>query len=554
MRFVLWKEEVIIVSIDILNMTKYDSNSRAKDVALPVLAIECEAMPPIQNYLDAYEEAVLKLIRLGISKRGISKTLNASESLVERILQQLKEKQYVIRKTGQPWMLSEDGISYLDGSIQERASVESQYGYMFINAIKKEVFPFFYLGNIGEISLFKGERPPRFSVDNDENKTFSSISVKQSILRKAYKMFFRNKGLVSRLEEGEITEIEAKETFENEVEDLFADLDSFDEEIEDYNTEELTRKEEFVYVKKTKLTKNMFVRALNKEPLKVYLRMRIIIDPSYPGGYRAESPFDFRGIDNAFFLKQLQWLEKSESTYLEGEKFQQFLHREIRKISPSYSNDMKDFHVFLIEKMPLLETFKTRFSNVYEGVERIYPWYSSIETKRQNNMPDKVNVVRCLASDVVERLFNFYFRLIDSTTLEQIKQKAFDDITTLGYGTYRLRICQNVGLSEDVLEWVKKEYLMAILRRISTTYGNSIKEKFINMLIIDYYLSDVYINKFLSQPNIRDKLQRIDILNRIRLKVAHDTDEGFTNKDYETYIANVFTMINELLDAFREEL
>ena len=195
------------MSIDILNMTKYDSNSRAKDVALPVLAIECEAMPPIQNYLDAYEEAVLKLIRLGISKRGISKTLNASESLVERILQQLKEKQYVIRKTGQPWMLSEDGISYLDGSIQERASVESQYGYMFINAIKKEVFPFFYLGNIGEISLFKGERPPRFSVDNDENKTFSSISVKQSILRKAYKMFFRNKGLVSRLEEGEITEI-----------------------------------------------------------------------------------------------------------------------------------------------------------------------------------------------------------------------------------------------------------------------------------------------------------------------------------------------------------
>ncbi len=554
MKFALWKEGAVIVSIDILNMTKYESNSRAKDVALPVFAIECEAMPPIHNYLDAYEEAVLKLISLGLSKRGISKTLNASESLVERILQQLKEKQYVMRKTGQPWMLSEDGINYLDGSIRERASAESQYGYMFINAIKKEVFPFFYLGNIGEISLFKGERPPRFSLDNDENKTFSSVDAKQSILRKAYKMYFRNKGLVSRLEDGEITETEAKETFENQTEDLFADLDSLDEETEDFNTEELTQKEEIVYVKKSKLTKNMFIRALKKEPLKVYLRMRIIIDPSSPGGYRAESPFDFRGIDNAFFLKQLQWLEKSESTYLEGEKFQQFLYREIRKISPSYNNDMKDFQVFLIEKMPLLEMFKTRFSNVYEAVERIYPNYLSIETKKQNNLQNKESLVSYFAKYVVESLFNSYFRLIDSKTLEQIKQKAFDEINTFDYETYRLRICQNVGLSEDALGRLKKEYLMDILRRISTTYGNSIKEKFINMLIIDYYLSDVYIHRFLSQPNIRDKLQRIDILNRIRRKVAHDTNEGFTNKDYETYITNVFTMINELLDSFREEL
>jgi hypothetical protein len=42
------------VSVDILNMTQYEANSQAIDVALPVLAIECEATPPLENYLDAY--------------------------------------------------------------------------------------------------------------------------------------------------------------------------------------------------------------------------------------------------------------------------------------------------------------------------------------------------------------------------------------------------------------------------------------------------------------------------------------------------------------------
>ena len=44
------------MSVDIINMTQYEANSQAIDVALPVLAIECEATPPLENYLDTYEE------------------------------------------------------------------------------------------------------------------------------------------------------------------------------------------------------------------------------------------------------------------------------------------------------------------------------------------------------------------------------------------------------------------------------------------------------------------------------------------------------------------
>lgn len=45
----------------------------------------------------------------------------------------------------------------------------------------------------------------------------------------------------------------------------------------------------------------------------------------------------------------------------------------------------------------------------------------------------------------------------------------------------------------------------------------------------------------------------IDKLNRIRRKVSHDTDDRFTNDDYKFYMANVFNMINDLLEAFRED-
>ena len=90
------------MNVDILNMRRFDTDNQAIDVALPVLAIECEATPPLENFLDAYEEAVLRLVSLGLSANGIAKTLNATESLAEEILSHLEVKQYVKREIGKP--------------------------------------------------------------------------------------------------------------------------------------------------------------------------------------------------------------------------------------------------------------------------------------------------------------------------------------------------------------------------------------------------------------------------------------------------------------------
>lgn len=46
------------MNIDILNMRRFSSDEKAIDVALAVMAIECEATPPLENHLDAYEEVL----------------------------------------------------------------------------------------------------------------------------------------------------------------------------------------------------------------------------------------------------------------------------------------------------------------------------------------------------------------------------------------------------------------------------------------------------------------------------------------------------------------
>ncbi len=224
------------------------------------------------------------------------------------------------------------------------------------------------------------------------------------------------------------------------------------------------------------------------------------------------------------------------------------MNKEICKIAPAYKASEKDFHVFLTERMPLLKLYRSRVPYVYEDMERIYALI-----QRQSSLLEKENIVNNLARSVVEGLFNTYFRAIGKSRLEQIQQKALDDLDTLGYVQYKKRICRNVHLNEDTLRSVTARYLGTIINRMVYTYGNSIMEKFINMMIIEYHLSNAQIHRFLFQPNISQKYQLIDKLNGIRKKVSHDTDDRFTTKDYEYYMANVYDLINSLLEVYRED-
>ncbi|PKO08623.1 MAG: hypothetical protein CVU40_14290 [Chloroflexi bacterium HGW-Chloroflexi-2] len=522
------------MNIDILTMGKFAPNEKAINVALPVLAIECEATPPLENYLDVYEETVLKLVSIGLSTHGIAVTLNATETLIEEILAHLEMKKYVEKEIGKPWNLTDDGNKYLDGSISERESTNSLFGYMFINVIKKDMLPFFYQGDINKISLFRGERlPAKLTISGDEPKTFEEFPPKRSTLREAYKCYIKNADTSKEYDEGEISHDEAV--------DLFEDLDAFDE------VENVTPLESLESDALKEHHCNMFIRALNCPPKRIYLTMRIIIDPQFPGGYRAESPFDFNGIDNNYFLRQTQWLAATGTTFIGEEELNSYLIREIKKISPSYKSSEKDFSVFLLEKTPLLKLYETKFPMVYGDMSRIYSLM-----QRQSSLLEKENIVNNISRSVVERLFNAFFRGLKQEMLFTVSRNAKSNLNNYGCKSFIQQLTQNTEIDPFKITWSHK-FVCDALGRLGRTHGNSIVEKFINIAVVDYYFGTKESRKLLSNTKIQSLYELADQLNQIRRKVSHDTDERFGLRDYEFYMANVFELINGLLEAFREE-
>lgn len=72
------------------------------------------------------------------------------------------------------------------------------------------------------------------------------------------------------------------------------------------------------------------------------------------------------------------------------------------------------------------------------------------------------------------------------------------------------------------------------------------------MIVLNYYVGSLETKTFLSSKDAQKMYDLTDKLNKIRRKVSHDTDEPFEVKDYEYYMANVFTLINGLLEAYKE--
>jgi len=520
------------VKPDILYMGKFKKHDHVISVAFPVVAIECEATPPQENYLDAYQETVLKLVSIGLPPRVIASSLNATESLVEELLESLEIKEYAKKETGKPWRITEDGEKYLHGNISERETKNTQYGYMFINAIKREVLPFFYQGDINQVPLFRGESlPVKITMNGSEESTFSEVAIRRSSLRDAFKRYYKNADIARQHSEGEITIEEAI--------DLFEGLESFDEE-------EIETLEDVEKHEQTVLDRNMFIRALHRPQKFAYLTMQLIIDPQCPGGYKVESPFDFNGIDNIYFLRQIQWLAASGNTFIGDEDINSFLTREIRKLSPSYSAAEKDFSVFVLEKSPLLKIQRDRFVTAYDDLGRIYSLM-----QRQSSLIDKENIVNNLSRYILENIMNEFFKGYRSQTLSDVMDKAVADLDYLRLHPYVEQILRKTALDPQMVSWSPK-YLKDAIRRLKSTRGNSIVEKFINVIILNYYCGTAETNALMKNPRVQSLYNLADRLNQIRRKVSHDTESRFSSKDYDFYISNVFTLINGLLEAFRE--
>ena len=539
------------MSADILHMSSFEANERAIDIAIPAIAVECEATPPISGYMDAYEVAVLKFVEIGLSSRGISKTLNATESLIESVMINLQEEGYLEKEVGKQWTVSEEGRKYLYGEEStDRSTNCSQYGYMFINAIKREVLPFFMEGDINQVALYRGKSlPHRLTFEGDERKTFQEINVKKSKLREAYKQFYKIRDVKKDLDEGSITIEEAIDSMEEN--ELFFEMD-FDEEMDsfdeaDFADAEIETMEAQERDRKNQLTSKMFVRPLEKSRKSVYLHMRMIIDPSVPGGYRVESPFKLGGIDNAYFLRQIQWLAANGKIKIDDEYLMSYIEREIRKISPSYRNQEKDFEVFVLEKMPLLKSQKYKHGNMYDDMARIYSLMQN-----QQSLLEKENIVGNISRSILECLFNGFFKKIDVKRRKTISEQATTDLKVGGNKVYINCLMKKTKIDPNQVDW-SFWFMNNAIGRLGTTKGNSTLEKFINITVLNYYIGTVETDKLLNSEHIDEIYKYTDELNQIRRKVSHDTDDKFEARDYERFMAKVFKLINWLLEVYRED-
>lgn len=531
-------------------MRRFDENKNAIDIAFPVLAVECEASEISDKDLDSYERVVMKLISLGLSKKGIARTLNATESFIQNVFEVLKARNLVIDAYAKPWKLTEEGKNFLIDSNKEIIITnEKQYGYLFINSLKKELLPYFFKGNIEKVSLYKGEHLPlKLNINKDEKNTFEITDIKISKLKQAYTAYFRLKKQNQKHENIEDTQ----ETIESN--DLFADSDSFDEEIIDHNYEtdvlhdfkDNLSSDKYV----TNTPNDVFVRKLNKPALKLYLRMRIIIDPNSPGGYKAESPFnDFNGADNEFFRRQIQWCELSQKVFVyenhNNTNIKDFLENEIWKISRNFKPEAKVLDVYLLENLPLIKTHPSEFTSVYNDMKSIYPLI-----QHADSLFNKANCISSISSLIVEVLFNRFFKKIAPKNLRNIKKQAFEDLDIYGADRYLNILCKRTKINYLSFNEFSFKRIQAILSRLTYSHGNSIEEKFINLLVINFYYDDEIIQNFLSQEKIDLIYENIKKLNHIRIKVSHAVEEKLTDDDYTFYIENIFKLVNTLMQAF----
>lgn len=513
-------------------------NSNSIVALLPVWAYECEVHPPYERELDAYEDAVLKMVRIEMGVNSIANALNASQSLVGTILSNLQNKGFVEKKKNQGWCITNTAQAYFDGYYQEVASEKAEYGYMFVSALRKDVLPFYYNGSLDKVRLLSGGS----TLLRNDNKqdTFTSFEPDNRILRKAYANYRKAVKTYNLQEDEQITRHEAAQI----VEDLFAGLDSMDEdEFEEVPIGTDPALQAVNSAEKEELHKErLIVRRLNKPPKECFLRLRIVFDPSVTNGYKVESPFDMKGIDNSWYLRQIQWMMNSDDIIFNNELIRRFLERESVKLGSNRKVSDKDYSVYVLEKMPLLRTNRESFTQIYADFEDIY---EDIQT--QSTLIDKENIVNQICTKVLESLYRRIFSTVKGQTIANVQKQALEEITRQGLRKYRSTLLSICNLKPDTLQSIHLEVVRKAINNLSFSKGNSILEKMYNLMTLYYLAPNATIRRYVELEDFQHCVELIADLNRIRNSVAHKADYPFTPESYTEFMDKVYPVANRML-------
>ena len=88
------------MSADVLVFSESRDGEKGQsyNVLLPVYAVECEARPPIETELDAYEEAVLKFLNIDLPPASIRNAINVTPGMLDTIFSQLAQRRLCQKK------------------------------------------------------------------------------------------------------------------------------------------------------------------------------------------------------------------------------------------------------------------------------------------------------------------------------------------------------------------------------------------------------------------------------------------------------------------------
>jgi len=532
------------VDIEILKLRWFPDKNPGSyiDAAFPVLAYECEVFIPVDKEMDAYEETILKLISIGVSEKSIQKTLNISQSLCGSILANLEGRKYIEQLSANKYKLTQKAEDVLNNINADDSENKSKFGYIFVNPIRKDPLWYFHEGDIYNIPRSDAKLLERKIKDKNEVKMFEGSKIPHWQIEKAFSAYCRIAKIMENLEKS------GNKASDEEVADLFAgiesDLSESNYQEEDKDEDENDNQNNIAQI----TSKNSKIRLLKVRPEKLYLQMRIVFDPSVPGGFLVESPFDFRGNDNELFLRQIQWLKNQEDVFIGDDKFSQFLNNEVNKLFAGEISDC-DPSVIIIKKLHILNVEKEKYEQIYDNT------FNIIHLMQQKNLSDfaKENIVGGFSRKLIEPLMNKLFYTLLKESREKTSRQAFWDFTCKADRQEEIKrqnimvdkFAKILNINSNILS---SDKIFSAIKKLKYGSGHSIYEKLMNLIVLLYYQPSPQIRHFFLSEGLENYIKTVEELNRIRNSASHAQGK-FTDKDYEYFIDNVFYVANRLLEA-----
>lgn len=525
-----------------------DEQRQSYNVLLPVYAVECEAHPPVETELDAYEEAVLKFLNIDLPPASIRDAINVTQGMLDTILSQLAQSGYAERKKNIGWVITEAGQRYLKNEqTEELVSKNSEHGYMFVSALRKDILCYFHKGPIDKIQV-------RQSTPNDhtlrrngnEQETFTGISVSSRQLGRVYAAWRK---LDDRLAANDRSEQRKESVEESHIiaEQLFADLESYDEVDETPLPERVDTLRDGCNIEdlgEVKEDRKRYIRKLETPHKRFYIQICLIFDPSKLNGYDTESPFSrLGGIDTPWFLRQIQWMARSEGITLDNTPLREFLDRECVKFGGTAPLKEKDVSVHMLQVIPRLKYHQEMFPALYN----IYPELYSLQ-QRASSILEKESVVTQFCTKLLEPLFNMIFKTVPESTLRRIRAQIRRDDQVGDANLICQRIENATGVSMAALGW-NVGMVMTAIGRLERTHGNSTLEKAINLLTLYACAPSPNVRRYIEAEDLSNHLMKVGQLNDIRRSVSHDTNHRFNEHDYNQFMQIVYPIADRLLLA-----